>query len=56
MASLFTVSCAHAQMTGNKLQESCKEEAKDEDKVQSWFNAGICAGYINGVTEAQIVE
>jgi hypothetical protein len=55
--SLFAVGRANAQryLSGNDLQKHCKEQTKDKEHVDSWYDSGLCSGYIIGVTDAYAV-
>jgi hypothetical protein len=53
VVSFFAATPTKAQcgMTGNDLQEKCREQSKE--RSDNWFEAGACDGYIVGVIEAQ---
>lgn len=53
--SFFAAGRANAQLDGRKLQQMCKEMAKDELPITNPAAAGFCAGYIDGVTDAAVV-
>ena len=53
MGSFIAAGRANAQVSGNELQDKCKEEAKDGKK--DFFSAGVCMGYITGVRDAQLM-
>ncbi|ERH56497.1 Rap1a/Tai family immunity protein [Pseudomonas simiae] len=45
---------AHAE-TGNEMAENCRAFLKEKIPSDKYFNAGVCAGFVHGVTDTLVL-
>lgn len=50
----FGATQAHAG-TGNEMAESCRAFLNEKTPSSQYFNAGICAGFVTGVTDTLVL-
>ncbi|CRM39151.1 hypothetical protein BK634_03320 [Pseudomonas chlororaphis] len=41
--------------TGNEMAENCRAFLKEKTPRERYFNAGVCAGFVNGVTDTLVL-
>ncbi|MBK5436655.1 hypothetical protein HX819_27700 [Pseudomonas sp. D6002] len=41
--------------TGNQMAENCRAFLKEKIPSDRYFNAGVCAGFVNGVTDTLVL-